>query len=257
VERFLDAVLLGLVQGLTEFLPISSSGHLVLFQEWLGWKDPSQNLAFNIAVHVGSLGAVLVFVWREIKASLTTQPRLLLVLVITVVPLIVAALLGAKDLLEGLAGNLALVGCFLLGTSAILVVAQRLPGGKGTIERIPYGRAFLVALAQVLAILPGISRSGSTLTAGLGVGLEREEAVRFAFLMAAPAIAGAAMLMVLEGGGTGSLPVGPLAAGVVVSFLASLVAMKLMVGVVVKRRLGWFALYCAAIGIFAITLALT
>lgn len=250
-------MLLGLVQGLTEFLPISSSGHLVLFQEWLGWNDAAQNLAFTIAVHVGSLGAVLVFVRREIKASLTTQPRLILVLGITVVPLIFVALLGGKDLVEGLAGNLALVGCFLLGTAAILVVAQRLRGGTGTIGKIPYGHAFLVALAQVLAILPGISRSGSTLTAGLAVGLDREEAVRFSFLMAAPAIAGAAMLMVLEGGGTHGVPIGALAAGMIVSFLASLVAMKLMVGVVVKRRLGWFALYCAAVGIFAITLALT
>ena len=93
------------------------------------------------------------------------------------------------------------------------------------------------------------------MAAGLAVGLDREEAVRFAFLMAAPAIGGAAVLMVIEGSGTGSLHPGPLAAGVVVSFLASLLAMKLMVGVVVKRRLGWFALYCAAIGIFAITLA--
>jgi len=188
---------------------------------------------------------------------LTTQPRLLLVLGITVLPLVAVALLGAKDLVEGLAGDLTVVGCFLLCTAAILVVAQRLRGGTVTIERIPYGRAFLVALAQVLAILPGVSRSGTTLTAGLGVGLQREEAVRFAFLMAAPAIGGAAMLMVLEGGGLGGIAVGALAAGVVVSFLASLLAMKLMVGVVVKRRLGWFALYCAAVGAFAITLALS
>lgn len=252
MDRLLDACLLGLVQGLTEFLPISSSGHLAIFQELLGWKDPSQNLAFSVAVHVGSLGAVLVFVRREIRAMLTTRPRLILVLAVATLPVVVVAPFGGKELVEHLSTSLVAVGGFLLCTAFFLALAKRLRDGDGESARLPLLRAAIVGVAQVLAILPGISRSGTTLVAGLGVGLRREEAVRFAFLMAAPAIGGAALLMTLKGEWTTGLDQVALAAGTVVSFLASLLAMHVMVGVVVRRRLGWFAVYCALAGLVAI-----
>jgi undecaprenyl-diphosphatase len=254
VERFLDACVLGLVQGLTEFLPISSSGHLAIFQKLLGWVDPKQNLAFSVALHVGSLGAVVVFVWKEIWAMVTTAPRLLLVLVVATLPL-VAVGPWAKDVVEHLQTNLYAVGGFLCFTAGLLALARRLPDGERVAEKLPLPRALVIGIAQVLAVLPGVSRSGSTLVAGLGTGLEREQAVRFAFLMAAPAIGGAAVLMLLEGGFDTGAPPFALTAGTLVSFAASLFAMKVMVGVVRRRRLGWFALYCVGAGLLAITLA--
>jgi len=253
----LEAILLGLVQGLTEFLPVSSSGHLALFQALLGWEDPEANLSFNIAVHMGSLVAVLVFVRKEIIAMLSTAPRLILVLSVATLPIVVAVMgTPAKEVVQDLSSNIIWVGALLLCTSAILVVAMRIPDGDTEAPRLGLSRAAMVGVAQILAILPGISRSGTTLTAGMGVGLQREHAVRFAFLMAVPAIGGAFVFMVKDGGLAGDLSLGPMLAGAVVSFFASLLAMKLMVGVVQRRRLGWFAIYCAAVGLLAIGVGL-
>lgn len=246
----LEAVLLGLLQGLTEFLPISSSGHVAIGMQLLGW-DPGANLGFTVAVHLGSLGAVLVFSFREIRAMLTTHPRLLAVVVVATVPLAVVGLL-AKDLVEELSRNLFAVGGFLILTAGLLAYARTRDHGTGTTARLPLGRALLVGLAQALAILPGVSRSGSTLAAGLTVGLEREQAVRFAFLLAAPAIAGAGLLLAVKGDWGEGIPLAATVSGTAVSFVASLVAMKVMVRVVARRRLGWFACYCAAVGLFAI-----
>jgi undecaprenyl-diphosphatase len=253
VGGLLEAVFLGLLQGLTEFLPISSSGHVAIGMKLLGWEDPQRNLTFMVAVHLGSLGAVLVFSWREIRAMLTTQPRLLLVLLVATLPLAVLGLL-ARDVVEDLARNLFAVGGFLLATAGLLAYVRKRDEGTGTSARLPLLKALGVGCAQALAILPGISRSGSTLAAGLETGLEREQAVRFAFLLAAPAIAGAGLLLVLTGDWNNGPPVLATASGTVVSFLASLLAMKVTVRVVARRRLGWFALYCAAAGCFAIVL---
>jgi undecaprenyl-diphosphatase len=252
VESVWEAALLGLLQGLTEFLPVSSSGHLALGQILLGWEDPSANLAFNVAVHVGSLLAVLVFVRREIVDMLTRHPRLILTLVVATLPV---ALVGppAKKIVEGLSGNAVAVGVLLLCTAGILVLVRRSDGGEQTPRTLPLPRALLIGVAQCFAILPGISRSGSTLAAGLKAGLDKESAVRFAFLMAAPAIGGAGLIMSIQGDwGGGNLPHVPLAVGTSVSFLASLFAMKVMVAVVARRRLGWFAAYCAVLGAVAI-----
>lgn len=252
MESIWEAALLGLLQGLTEFLPVSSSGHLALGQILLGWEDPEANLAFNVAVHVGSLLAVLVFVRREIVDMLTRYPRVIVTLVVATLPV---ALVGplAKDTVEGLSSNAMAVGFLLLCTAGILMLVRRSDGGEQTVRTLPFGRALLIGVAQCFAILPGISRSGTTLAAGLKVGLDKQSAVRFAFLMAAPAIAGAGLIMSLKGDwGSDRLPHVPLAVGTLVSFFASLVAMRLMVAVVVRRRLGWFAAYCAALGLAAI-----
>jgi len=254
VERYVDAVVLGLVQGLTEFLPISSSGHLALSQALLGWEDASANLTCNIAVHVGSLAAVLVFVRRQIHVMFTRRPRLVLVLGVATLPLLLAVLV--KDAVESFSGNIAVVGLCLLGTAGILMLARRLDDGDGEAPRLPLPRALAIGFAQLLAVLPGISRSGSTLVAGLGMRLERDEALRFAFLMAVPAIGGAALFDVLDGGLDRIAAPGAVAAGVVVSFVASLAAMKLMVGVVRRRRLPLFALYCAILGLTALVVGL-
>ena len=252
MDKILDAVVLGLLQGLTEFLPISSSGHLAIAEELLGWHDKVAQFNFNIAVHLGSLAAVVVFVRRELLAMLTTQRRLLLVLCVATLPVVVVGLL-AKERVQDLGSNLAAVGGFLICTGAILFLVRRMGAGTGSARTLPYKKALFVGLFQALAILPGISRSGATLAAGLRMGMEREQAVRFAFLTAVPAIAGAGILMLFEW--RGDVDPAPLSAGVLASFLTSLLAMRLMVAVVARQRLGWFALYCACAGTLAIAIS--
>jgi undecaprenyl-diphosphatase len=242
----LEALILGLVQGLTEFLPISSSGHLALGSQLLGWTDADANLAFNIAVHFGSLVAVLVFVRTEIVAMFTTRPRLMLVLAAATLPLVVVVLATpAKEVVKDLSSSMVAVGACLLATALVLALVRRMAGGDDESD-LSLPRSFLVGCAQVFAILPGVSRSGVTLAAGLRAGLKREQAIRFAFLMAVPAIGGAFLFMLMDGGLSGDLDYAPMAAGATVSFVTSLFAMRMLVAL--RNRLGWFALYCAAVG---------
>ncbi len=254
MSPFVEALVLGLVQGLTEFLPVSSSGHLALFQALLGWEDPESNLAFNIAVHLGSLAAVLLFVRRELWSMVTTAPRLMLVLAVATLPVVALGLL-LKDTVESISSSVAAVGGLLLVTAAILWFASRARDGALRAPTMPLSRALVVGFAQVLAILPGVSRSGTTLAASLRVGLEREQAVRFAFLMAVPAIGGAGLLL-LRDDFSADADATQMVAGGVVSFLASLFAMRVMVGVVVRKRLFGFAVYCACAGLVAIACGL-
>jgi undecaprenyl-diphosphatase len=251
VGDLVEAAVLGLVQGLTEFLPVSSSGHLALFQHFFGWSDADANLTFNVAVHLGSLAAVLIFVRGEIRAMFGREPRLILVGAVATAPVVLAGLL-LKDAVSDLSASLLAVGGFLVCTAGFLALATRLRDGTRRASELPYVRALLVGLAQAIAIFPGISRSGSTLVGGLAVGLEREQAVRFSFLLAIPAIAGAGLFLALESGDGAVSDWTPLAVGAVVSFVSSLVAMRLMVAAVVRRKLGWFALYCALVGASAI-----
>jgi len=256
VGDLFESVLLGVVQGLTEFLPISSSGHLALLQRLLGWEDAEANLDFTVVVHLGSLAAVTLFVGREIRAMLTTQPRLLGLTAVATLPVVVVGLL-AKSAVASLSASPVAVGLALLGTAALLASTRRLREGARTNADLPLRNAFFVGVAQVLALLPGLSRSGTTLTASLAAGLRRQVALRFSFLLAVPAIGGAGLLLLLEGGVQGGMPPGSLLAGGGASFLASLVAMRVMVRVVEKRRLIWFAAYCAAVGAAALVFGAT
>ena len=244
--RLLEAALLGLVQGLTEFLPISSSGHLALLQALLGWKDLDSNLTFNVAVHVGSLLAVAMFVWSQIVAMFTKRPRLLLVVAVATVPLAAGGYF-LKPLVRDLQRDLVIVGfCFLI-TAGLLFLVRRAKGGVVEPHRLSLWKAFLIGCAQVIAVLPGVSRSGTTLSASFLAGIERDRAVTFTFLLAVPAILGAGLLEgidVLEA--RADLPWGEIAIGTIMSFFSSLIAMRLLVGVVKQNRLGWFSLYCLA-----------
>jgi len=200
VSRLLEAAILGLVQGLTEFLPVSSSGHLALFQALFDWKDPDANLAFNVAVHLGSLAAVLIFVRRDIVAMFTRERRLLWVGAVATVPLAIVGI-ALKDAVKELSGNLLAVGGFLICTAGILWLATRIREGNRHASELPVPRAVLIGLAQAAALFPGISRSGSTLVGGLATGLQREQAVRFSFLLAVPAISGAGLFIFLDARG--------------------------------------------------------
>jgi undecaprenyl-diphosphatase len=251
VGELAEAAVLGLVQGLTEFLPVSSSGHLAIFQKLFGWESAEKNLTFNVALHLGSLAAVLLFVRREIVAMFTHEPRLLLVGAVATIPVAVAGF-ALKDAVGELSQSLFAVGGFLLCTAGFLALATRLRDGTRRAAELPIVRALLVGGAQAIAIFPGISRSGSTLVGGLAVGLEREQAVRFSFLLAVPAIAGAGLLIFLGDEGGGASDWNSIGVGAAVSFASSLFAMRLMVAAVVRRKLGWFAAYCTVVGVVAI-----
>ena len=255
MTELLEAAFLGLVQGLTEFLPVSSSGHLAILQVLMGWEDGEANLAFNVALHVGSLLAVILYVRKEIAAMFAAQPRLLAVLAVATLPMVLA--IPAEGIVVEFSASLAIVGSLLLINGLVLWEASRVKDGSLEAARLGFGRALWIGFAQLLAILPGISRSGASLTVALRVGLEREQAVRFVFLMAVPAIGAAAFHPLLKGGLGNDIPMGAVALGGFVSLLASLLAMRLLVLAVVRRRLSWFAIYCGAAGLLAIVLGLT
>ncbi|MGQ0614530.1 MAG: undecaprenyl-diphosphate phosphatase [Planctomycetaceae bacterium] len=252
----LDAIVLGVVQGLTEFLPVSSSGHLALLQMLLGWENAEENLTFTIVVHLGSLAAVMIYVGREIRAMLTTQPRLLGLVVVATLPVVVVGLL-ARSAVASLGAYPAVVGGGLLVTALLLASTTRIREGDSTSRTLSYRKALLVGVAQLFALLPGVSRSGTTLTAALRAGMQRNEALRFAFLMAVPAIGGAGFLLLLKGGAPSGMRLTPLLAGGAASFASSFLAMHWIARLVEKRRLIWFSVYCAAAGLLALLFAVT
>jgi undecaprenyl-diphosphatase len=237
----LQALLIGIVQGLTEFLPISSSGHLIVVPYLFGWNDPFlTSLAFGVVLHVGTLVALLVYFWRDwarlVPAGLATirdrsfagdpDRKLAWMIAATMPPAIVAGLL-LNDFFEEQVRQPVLVALMLVVGAAILWTADRLGRRTSGMDRLGFGGAFLIGSAQALALVPGISRSGISISAGLALGLTREAAARFSFLMAAPIIAGAGAYEIrkLLVGETGvAAEPGPLVVGFLAAAISGLVA---------------------------------
>jgi len=236
-----QAIVMGIVQGLTEFLPISSSGHLVVVPYLLGWTDPFiTSLAFSVVLHLGTLVALLAYFWRDwarlIPAGLATirdrsfrgdpDRRLAWLIVVTLPPAIIFGVL-LNDFLEQKIRQPALVAAMMVIGAGILGAADRLGRKTDEMERLGFGGAFLIGLAQALALIPGISRSGISISAGLGLGLTREAAARFSFLMATPVIAGAGLWEVkklMTGEAGVPVEVGPLVAGFAAAVVSGFVA---------------------------------
>jgi undecaprenyl-diphosphatase len=266
-----EAVFLGVVQGVTEFLPVSSSGHLVLFQNLLGIKEPM--LAFDICVHVGTLFAVVIYFFKDIVGIIRSLLRLISVLPdkkaaagllaedrdVRMALLIVAgsvptAILGLmfKEMAETLFSSVTLVGVTLLITGLILWCTKWTGENGFGIRRFTVKSSLAVGIVQGLAIIPGISRSGSTIAAGLFLGLDRENAARFSFLLSIPAVAGAGLLGTKDLIGQASLPFMVIAAGTLTSGIVGYASLKLLVWLVRRGRLYFFSPYCAVIGILAL-----
>jgi undecaprenyl-diphosphatase len=255
----LDALILGLIQGFTEFLPVSSSGHLVIGQALLGIRVPG--VAFETAVHVATLLSVLLVFRKRVGALVVGAVRgeagawrYLGLLALATLPAVVVGL-GARHTLEGLFEAPQVAGVALLITGGFLWTSRGAMARNPTAE--PGVReAFLMGLAQAFAIIPGISRSGATVVAGLWLGVEAEEAATFSFLMAVPAIMGAAGLQLPElmGGGeglgeaTGGLGVGPLVLGGLVAAAAGVLAIRTFVAMLKRRSFHRFAPYCWLVG---------
>jgi undecaprenyl-diphosphatase len=252
VMTLTQAVLLGALQGLTEFLPVSSSGHLAIAQHFL--PDFSQpGVLFDVMLHVGTMVAVAIYFRRELAALLASpfrsgeaarvQQKVLLLLIVASIPTAVIGLLF-KDFFEGLFENITVVSLMLLVTGVLLFVAERFRRGERKEGELTLTDAIVVGTVQGCAIIPGISRSGSTIAALLLKGVDGETAARFSFLLAMPAVFGATLLSARDLGevAPGQIPL--YLAGTGVAFLAGLVSIHLLLAVIRRRRLVAFALYC-------------
>jgi len=254
----LQAMLLGLVQGLTEFLPVSSSGHLAITQHFLpGFSQPG--VLFDVLLHLGTMLAVVIYFRRDLgRLAGALRPggdavarRTLRLLIVASIP---TALIGLsfKDFFESLFDNLPVVAGMLLVTGTLLFVAERLRRRAQPARReaaLTTGDALVVGCVQGLAIIPGISRSGSTIAALLLKGVDGETAARFSFLLALPAVFGATLLQLrhLDQLAAGQLPA--YLAGTLVAFAVGYAAIHLLLAVVRRQRLAWFAGYCWLVGL--------
>jgi len=266
--EWFEAIILGLVQGLTEFLPVSSSGHLEIGKEVLGVNTPD-DLMFTTMVHAATvLSTILVFrkqildlIKGFFKFKYNDQTDYVLKIALSIIPVMIVGLCF-KDNVEALFGSIKVVGCALVVTAVLLFFsdmasksssASAKPSAKEVRNGISYWQAFVVGLGQALAVIPGLSRSGTTISTGLICGVKREVMAQFSFLMVLIPILGESFLE-LVGGEFASSSIGalPLVLGFVSAFLSGLFACKVMIALVKKAKLGWFALYClvAAASIF-------
>jgi undecaprenyl-diphosphatase len=263
----ISSIILGIVQGLTEFLPISSSGHLVLFQNLLGFKEPE--LLLDCSLHLGTLLAVCIYLrsdlkniltetkkftlgffqTRETKKALKENPHTYLALMVLIgtLPTLLAGLLF-RAAVEDLFGSLSTVGIMLVVTGLILAVSKLIPEEHDRREEVAILVALAIGAAQGLALIPGISRSGVTIVCALVCSLRRELAARFSFLLAIPAIVGATLVQ-LNAEAIGRVGVLSLTLGFFCAALVGLIALKILMSVVRKGKLFWFAPYCWALGL--------
>jgi len=263
----LQAILLGLLQGITEFIPVSSSGHLVLVPWVLGWAAPG--LAYDTIVHLGTLGAVVLYLRREILALLkggwqslrtfkleTVEARLFWLLVISTIP---GGLMGYfwADFFERLFGAPRVVSLLLIVTGLLLFVSERLGRRSMTLDKMGLSQALVMGLAQGCAIAPGLSRSGATISAGLLCGLKREEAARFSFLMSIPIIAGAAASQLLKASsaGLGAPQALHLALGFLAALLSGYAAVHFLLSHLRAHSLRPFSYYCWLAGLAGLALS--
>lgn len=254
----LQAIILGVVQGLTEFLPVSSSGHLQLANEILGTDlNPESNLTFSLTLHAATVLSTVVILWAEIwkllkgifSRTFTAEQAYLLKIVISMIPVGIVGLFF-KDYIEAAFSSIAVVGVMLPVTAVLLTFAYYAkPRQK---ESLSYRDAFIIGLAQAVAVLPGLSRSGSTIATGLLLGNKKESVAQFSFLMVLPPILGNALLDCLKGDFGGGVETLPLVAGFVTAFITGCIACKWMIDIVKRGKLIWFAIYCAIAGVVAL-----
>lgn len=260
-----EALVLGIVQGLTEYLPVSSSGHLAIGSALFGIEG-EENLAFTIVVHVATVFSTLVILWKEIewifrglfKFQMNSETRYVINILISMIPIGIVGVFF-KDTVEAIFGSgLLIVGCMLLVTAALLSFSYYAkPRQK---ENLSMKDAFIIGLAQACAVLPGLSRSGTTIATGLLLGNNKAKLAQFSFLMVIPPILGEALLDVLKlvkgENIAGDIPMLSLVVGFIAAFLSGCLACKWMINIVKKGKLIYFAIYCAIVGLITIACTL-
>jgi len=246
----LQAFILGVIQGVTEFLPISSSGHLVLADRILNIPHPESYLTFIVFLHLSSFLAILVTFFKDIKGLFRSERRVLWLIIIGTIPAGVVGLLLEKPIDVLFGSTVVLVGAALLVNAIILLLAEAADWGRAIpLSEMGIGAAFLVGIAQAIAILPGISRSGTTITTGLVQRLSKADAVKFSFFLALPVIAGAAILKLKDFNQfTASFEPISILIGGITCFLVSLAAIQLLIRLVRQSRLYVFAIYSMLLG---------
>lgn len=256
----IEAIILGAVQGLTEFLPVSSSGHLQLAKALLG-VEIEENLTFDVMLHAATVLSTIVVLWAEIwglvkglfTRGMNDEKALIIKLIISMIPIGVVGLMF-KDYIDAMLGSdyiMAVVGGMLLLTAVLLSFAYYArPRQKQTIS---YGDAFIIGLSQAVASMPGLSRSGTTIATGLLLGNSKSAVATFSFLMVLAPIIGQSLLDVMDGGmALTGIGVGPLIAGFITAFIVGCLACRFMIDIVKRGKLIWFAVYCAIVGCVAI-----
>ncbi len=251
--NIVDALILGSLQGITEFLPISSSGHLVMGQAILGIEQPGNE--FEILVHLGTLASVLVVFFEDIKSllfSLNSKKTQLFILFILIGTLPAVGIgLGFKDLFASLFENVPAVGSALIFTGLVLYASTY---AKSKNNEHSFLSSVLIGCAQAVAIIPGVSRSGMTICTALFLGLSAKEAARFSFLLAIPAISGAGLLTAMEMTGVNSLPGTVAIAGLVSSFIVGVFALKWLLGWLEQGKFHYFGIYCLTVGLLTLVI---
>lgn len=275
---FLNAIILGLIQGLAEFLPISSSGHLSLFQNFFGLQTAEQtNLFFDVLLHLGTLIAVVIYYWEEIRGMVvelvkicrelagqrSSRPtpeadglrRLMLLIVIGTLPLFLV--LPIKHKVEALYGNTVFIGFALLVTGGLLYFSDQLGRGRKTLAGVSLTDVLLIGCAQAVAVVPGLSRSGCTISAGLLRGMDRKAAVRYSFLLSLPAVLGANLLSLIDAAKGGiDLSLMPIyLVGVCVAAMSGYAAIGVLNRMSQRGKFGLFAWYCWGAGVIALILS--
>ena len=259
---WLEALILGLIQGLTEFLPVSSSGHLEIGKVLLN-IEVQESLSFTVLVHFATVLSTITVFFQDIKKLFAglfqfkwnEETRYVSKILVSMIPVLIVGVLFREEVESLFTGNLVLVGGALLITALLLISTQLVKPGK---KKIPFLDAFIMGLAQAMATIPGISRSGATISTGLLLKNGRSEVAQFSFLMVLLPIIGAALLDILSmsssstevGISTSSLVIGFLAA-----YLSGYMACRWMINLVKKGNLYWFAIYCALVGIISIIFA--
>ena len=270
---WLEALILGILQGLTEYLPVSSSGHLAIGQALFGLDDGASNLTFTVLLHVATVLSTLVILWKEIvwifKDLFTKQSwssyqglnggtKYTINILISMIPVAIVGFFFKDKVEEVFGSGLLIVGIMLLVTASLSACSYfAKPRQKGNISPL---HAFIIGIAQACAVMPGLSRSGSTIATGLLLGNKKEKLAQFSFLMVIPPILGEALLDVKDifevGFSEAMSGISPVAAivGFLGAFISGCFACKWMINIVKKGKLIWFAIYCAIVGILAIVL---
>lgn len=257
--NYLEAIILGIVQGLTEFLPVSSSGHLELAKVLFGDNSlPQESLTFTVVLHFATALSTLVIFRKEVlqifkglfQFKNNEEFSFSVKIIISMIPAVIIGLLFEKELEAFFNGNVLLVGFMLLITGLLLFLADK---AKHTEKKVSYGNAFIIGISQAIAMLPGISRSGATISTSVLLGVDRTKAARFSFLMVVPLIFGKVAKDILGGAiNFGDESFGVMGVGFIAAFVSGLIACNWMISLVKNSKLYYFSAYCFLVGIIAI-----
>ncbi|WP_299835099.1 undecaprenyl-diphosphate phosphatase [uncultured Tenacibaculum sp.] len=259
----LEAIILGIIQGLTEFLPVSSSGHLELAKAILGDNSvPEESLTFTVVLHFATALSTLVIFRKEVtqifkglfKFKWNEEFQFSLKIVISMIPAVIIGLLFEEQLESFFGGKILFVGAMLLVTAVLLLLADK---AKNTDKSVSFPNSLIIGISQAIAMLPGISRSGATISTSVLLGIDRTKAAKFSFLMVVPLIFGKIAKDILGGDiNFQSSEIIPISAGFIAAFISGLLACQWMIALVKKSKLSYFSIYCAIVGLIAIGYAL-